>query len=154
MPHRLIEKPSDLANFITFIGNLKLPVTFEWVQGRDRTHQQNALMWLWASEAANQLGDRTPTEIQHEWKLHHGVPILREDSAEFRAVYDEAIKPLTYERKIALMAFMAVTSDMKVRQMVRFMDTVQRECLTNGIVLTDPDPALAKYQARYREGAA
>ena len=48
------------------------------------------------------------------------------------------------------MEFVPITSLMKVRQMVRFLDTVQRECLTNGIVLTDPDPMLAKYQARYR----
>lgn len=34
--------------------------------------------------------------------------------------------------------------------MVRYLDTVQRECLQNGIRLTDPDPDLATYQARYR----
>lgn len=150
MPHRVIEDADDLASFTRFLGNLQLPLTVEWVQGRDRSRDQNALMWLWASEAANQLGDRTPTEMQHYWKLHHGVPILRDDSAEFRAVYDKAIKPLSYENKLAAMAFIAVTSEMKVRQMVRFLDTVQRETLTNGIRLTDPDPALASYQARYR----
>jgi hypothetical protein len=154
MPHRVIENTTDLADFTRFLGNLKLPITVEWVHGRDRTRDQNALQWLWATEAAHQLGDRTPDEVQREWKLRHGVPILREDSAEFRAIYDRAIKPLSYEMKVEAMRFIPVTSEMKVRQMVRYLDTVQRECLENGLKLTDPDPELATYQAKYREKEA
>lgn len=150
MAHRIIQNERDLADLGRFLGNLKLPITVEWVQGRDRTRDQNALQWLWASEAAHQLGDRTADEIQRDWKLRFGVPILREDSAEFRAVYDKAIRPLPYELKVEAMRFLPVTSEMKVRQMVRYLDTVQRECLSNGIRLTDPDPELASYQARYR----
>ncbi len=150
MPHRTIENADDLASFARFLGNLQLPVTVEWVQGRDRSRDQNALMWLWATEAANQLADRTPAEVQADWKLRYGVPILREDAADFRAFYDKALKGRTYGEKLEAMEFVPITSLMKVRQMVRFLDTVQRECLTNGIRLTDPDPALATYQARYR----
>lgn len=154
MAHRIIETAADLAEFTRFLSNLKLPVTVEWVQGRDRTRDQNALQWLWATEAAHQLGDRTPEEVRHDWKLRHGVPILREDSAEFREIYDKAIKPLPYELKVAAMSFIPVTSEMKVRQMVRYLDTIQRECLEQGLRLTDPDPELAKHQARYREPKA
>jgi hypothetical protein len=53
--------------------------------------------------------------------------------------------------KLEAMAFIPVTSEMKVRQMVRYLDTVQRECLQQGIRLTDPDPMLAAYQKRYRQ---
>lgn len=150
MAHRIITNELDLASFTRFLGNLKLPVTVEWVQGRDRTRDQNALQWLWATEAAAQLGDRTADELQRDWKLRHGVPILREDSAEFRAIYDAAIRPLTYEQKLEVMRFIPVTSEMKVRQMVRYLDTIERECAENGIRLTAPDPDLATYQARYR----
>ena len=150
MPHRIIENEADLADFVRFIGNLELPLTIEWTQGRDRSRDQNALQWLWATEAAHQFGDRTPSDVQAEWKLHHGVPILRADSAEFRAFYDKALKPLPYPLKIQAMEYVPVTSEMKVRQMVRYLDTIQRECLQNGLRLTDPDPALASYQARYR----
>lgn len=151
MPHRVIEKPSDLADFVRFLGNLKLPFTVEWVHGRDRSKDQNALQWLWASEASHQLGDRTADEMQRTWKLHHGVPILREDSAEFREIYDRCLKPLSYELKVEAMRFLPITSDMKVRQMVRYLDTIQRECAEAGLKLTDPDPSLKKYQARYRD---
>jgi hypothetical protein len=148
--HRILERPEDVEAFAVLLGNLALPVTVEWTPGRDRTRDQNALMWLWASEVAEQLGDQTADEVQREWKLRHGVPILREDSAEFRRVYDQAIRPLPYGLKIEAMRFLPVTSEMKVRQMVRFLDTVQRECLSNGLRLTDPDPGLATYQSRYR----
>lgn len=150
MPHRIINNEDDLADFTRFLRNLKLPVTVEWVQGRDRSRDQNALQWLWAGEVAAQLGDRDADEVQRTWKLHHGVPILREDSPEFRALYDSAIKPLPYEAKVKAMRLVSVTSEMKVRQMVRYLDAVQRECLQNGLRLTDPDPELSKYQARYR----
>ena len=151
MAHRILENEADLIDFNRFLGKLRLPVTVEWVQGRDRTRDQNALQFLWASEVAHQLGDRTTEEVRHGWKLRHGVPILRDASPEFRAVYDKAIKPLPYELKVAAMAFIPVTSEMKVRQMVQYLDTIQRECLEQGLRLTDPDPSLAKHQARYRE---
>ena len=154
MAHRIIDTERDLDELCQFFGNLKLPFTVEWTAGRDRTRDQNALQWLWATEAANQLGDRTADELQRDWKLRHGVPILREDSAAFRDTYDRMIKPLGYEQKLEAMRIVDVTSIMAVRQMVRFLDAVQRECLEQGIRLTDPDPALASYQQRYRQKAA
>lgn len=151
MAHRIIQSEADLAAFITLLVGLNLPITVEWAQGRDRTKDQNALQWLWATQAAQQRGDVTADEVQREWKLRFGVPILREDSAEFRETYDSLIKDqLSYEEKLEAMRLIDVTSALKVRQMVRFLDTVQRECLTQGIELTDPDPDLAAYQARYR----
>lgn len=149
MPHRIIDTEADVADFARLLSGLTLPVTVEWQQGRDRSLEQNRLMFLWAREASEQRGDTTPEEVRHEWKLRIGVPILRED-AKFQAVYDAAIKPLPYELKLKAMQFIPVTSEMKVKQMVRFLDAVQRECGEQGIRLTDPDPGLASYQARYR----
>lgn len=149
MPHRIVTSPDELDALSTFLGNLKLPITVEWVQGRDRSAEQNRLMWLWAAEAGDQLGE-TADEVQRRWKLHHGVPILREDSEEFRKVYDRALKPLSYQMKLETMRFVPVTSEMKVRQMVRLLDAIWKECGELRIQLTDPSPDLAAYQARYR----
>lgn len=153
MPHRIINHEGDVADFARLLGGLTLPVTVEWHQGRDRSLEQNRLMFLWAREASEQLGDTTPEEVRHEWKLRIGVPILRED-ARFQAVYDAAIKPLPYPLKLKAMQFIPVTSEMRVRQMVRFLDAVHRECAEQGIRLTDPDPDLARYHERYRRQAA
>lgn len=150
MPHRILEKPEDVDSFIALLGNLKLPVTVEWVQGRDRSAEQNRLQFLWAREAAEQRGDRTPEEQRNEWKLRFGVPIMREDSPEFRDTYDRLIKPLSYAQKIKAMELISVTSLMKVRQMVRYLDAIERECAEEGVQLTVPDADLAAYHRRYR----
>lgn len=151
MAERIIQTPEDLDLWITYLVNRKLPITVSAVDGRDRTLDQNRLQFLWAREAADQRGDVTADEVRNEWKLVHGVPILREEDAEFRETYDPILKGLPYVAKLKLMSLIEVTSRMKVRQMVRFLDAVSRECAENGIKLTDPDPDLASYQSRYRE---
>lgn len=150
MPSRILRTEADREAFQIFVQTMKLPATMEWSQGADRSSEQNRLQFLWCHEAAEQRGDMTFEEVRHEWKLRYGVPILRRDSADFRAVYDEAIKPLPYELKLKAMAFIPVTSEMSVRQMIEYLDTVQRETLQQGIQLTDPDPELASYHDRYR----
>jgi Fe-S cluster assembly scaffold protein SufB len=150
MPHRIIAKPEELDAFTTLLGNLTLPITVEWVQGRDRTREQNRLQFLWAREAAEQRGDRTAEEQRNEWKLRFGVPIMREDSPEFRETYDRLIKPLSYPQKIEAMELISVTSLMKVRQMVRYLDAIERECAEEGVKLTAPDADLSAYHSRYR----
>lgn len=132
MPHRIINNKDDLDQLVTLFNGLVLPFTAEWQLGRDRSLDQNRLQFLWAREAAEQRGDMTPDEVRCEWKLIHGVPILREESAEFREIYDTAIKPLPYPKKLVAMRFIPVTSDMKVPQMVRYLDTIQRECAEQG----------------------
>lgn len=154
MPSRTLQNHSDIPMLASLLGTLKLPVTVSWIVGRDRSADQNRLMWLWAQEAADQRGDTTRTEVQHEWKLHHGVPILRAEDAAFRQTYDAAVKSLPYEKKLALMAYMPITSEFKVPQMIAFLDAVERECGQQGIRLTDPDADLSKYHARYRRTEA
>lgn len=154
MPHRILDSSRDLEEFFRLLGNVKFPVTVEWTQGRDRSLEQNRLQFLWAREAAEQRGDMTADEVRCEWKLRHGVPILRAESERFRQFYDEAIKPLPYDRKLKAMQLVSVTSEMKVPQMIQYLDTIQRECAEQGIRLTDPDASLASYQERYRRKAA
>ena len=154
MPSRLIRTADDLDALFTLLGNSKLPLTIDWVQGADRTAQQNRLMWRWAQEAAEQRGDLTPDEVQREWKLNHGIPILCEDSEEYRSFCNLTLKRLTYQQRLEAMRYVPVTSELKVKQMVRFMDTVERECVEQGIQLTQPDPDLAAYQSRHRTAEA
>lgn len=154
MAHRVIASEADLADLVRLFGGMTMPFTVEWSAGRDRSLEQNHLQFQWAREAAEQRGDMTAEEVRHSWKLHHGVPIRREASATFREVYDKAIKPLPYHLKLASMAFIPVTSEMTVRQMIQYLDAIQRECAEQGIRLTDPDPDLASYHNRYRRKEA
>jgi hypothetical protein len=154
MAHRVVTNEAEREAYIRFVQSASLPRTFEDTKGRDRSLDQNRLQFLWAREAAEQRGDVTIDEVRREWKLHHGVPILRAENSSFCDVYDAAIKPLPYERKLLAMRFIAVTSEMSVPQMIAYLDAVQRECLEQGLRITDPDPSLAAYQQRYRQKEA
>jgi hypothetical protein len=136
MAERVIKSEADLERWILFLKKIKLPFTASALPGGRRSLPQNSTIWMWAGEMASQLGDRSAADVQADWKLRHGVPILRAESHEFRAFYDSALKPRTYEQKLAAMAFVPVTSIMTVPQMVQFMDAVQREALAQGIRLT------------------
>lgn len=136
---RVLETQADLVLWIKFLQGRKLPQTVSTEDGRDRSLEQNRTQFLWAREAADQRGDMTTEEVRCEWKLIYGIPILRAESEEFRDVYDAAIKPLPYELKLKAMRFIPVTSEMNVRQMVAYLDTIQRECAERGIRLTDPE---------------
>ena len=139
MPSRVIRSKADLADLGKLLGALKLPITVHWVRGRDRSTEQNNIMWKWATEVAQQCGDRTSSEVQRDWKLRHGVPILRTEDSEFRVFYDRVLRYLPYEGQAAAMEYVPVTRLMKVPQMRDFLDAVQRECLENGFHITDPE---------------
>lgn len=139
MPSRTIRSPAQFDQLGRVLSQLSYPFTVSWKAGEDRSLSQNALQFKWAGEAAAQLGDRTADEIQREWKLTLGVPILRSENDDFRAFYDEALRPRTYEQKLAAMRYVPVTSIMTVPQMTAFLDAVYRQCVEQGIALTLPD---------------
>ncbi len=64
MPYRVIHTADDMDDLARLLGNLDLPITVEWIKGLDRKKRQNRLQWKWAGEAANQLGDRNPADVQ------------------------------------------------------------------------------------------
>lgn len=139
MPHRILRTPADLDAYVATLRSLKLPLTVQHKQGADRSLDQNHLQFLWANEFAAAMGDRTGEEVRHEWKLRHGVPILRAEDEGFRKVYDANLKGLSYAAKLALMAYIPVTSLMTVKQMTAYLEAVQREALAQGVRLTDPE---------------
>lgn len=139
MSHRILESERDRAEFIKLVASLKLPVTFEWTKGRDRSLEQNRLMWKWAGEVERQVQQNTADEVQRRWKLDIGIPILCESSEDYRRFCTLTLKRLTYPERIQAMRYTPVTSQMNVSQMRRFMDAVQRECAEQGIRLTDPE---------------
>lgn len=138
MPHSIIRTDEDLEAYHALQRTLKKPFTAQHRQGADRSLEQNALQFQWANDTARQRGDCTFNEVRLDWKLRHGVPILRRDSEGFRAMYDRVIKPLPFELKLTMMERTNVTSEFTVKQMREYLDTVQRECAEQGVRLTDP----------------
>lgn len=139
MAHRIIRSLAEFEEFVRLGRSLKWPQTLQWSPGADRSLEQNRTQFLWAKEAAEQRGDSDHVEVRCEWKLLFGVPILRAENEDFRADYDETVKGLPYHLKLRLMRRYAVTSEMTVKQMTAYLDTIQRECAEQGIKLTDPE---------------
>ena len=138
MAHRIIRSLAEFEEFVRLGRTLKWPQTLRWNPGADRSLDQNALQSKWAQEAGDQLG-LSVEEIRCQWKLNHGIPILCADSEEYRSFCTLTLKPLTYEQRVKAMRYTPVTSEMTVKQMTQYLDTVQRECAEQGIRLTDPD---------------
>lgn len=103
-----------------------------------RTLDQNSLFHLWCEEFATQLKDRTAQEVKRDIKLNIGIPILCEGNAKFRKAWEEQTEGMPYERKLAWMDCIAVTSAMTTKQLTDCMDEVSRIAARNNVKLTHP----------------
>lgn len=137
----ILNGPQDVATVAIRAEWVGYPCTVSIRAGVGRSLAQNRLAQQWAADVSAQMGDRTPEEVRGYFKLHHGVAIRREDP-NYAAVYDARIKPLPYEAKLALMMApidLPVSRDMTVKELTRYLDSIQREFAPMGVSLTDPD---------------
>lgn len=103
--------------------------------GRDRSPDQNGQSHVWYEQLSRELREDTALGHKSYCKLHHGVPILRAEDAEFRAFYDAAIKRLTYEEKIKAMAYVPITSMFTFPQFQEYLLAMQADFKTRGVLL-------------------
>lgn len=107
--------------------------------GVDRSLSQNAISHVWYGQVSKALKEQTPEEVKCECKLRFGVPILRAEDADFREMYDAAIRRhLTYEQKLKTMRYLPVTSLMTKEQLSRYLEAVQQEYADRGVRLEFP----------------
>ena len=142
MTQRIVEDDFSRRLMISFIERQEMPFTVNISAGGRRTIKQNRLQRLWMNEIHEQL----PGESAEHWrgycKLHFGVPILREADEVFREKYDEHLRPLPYEAKIACMMVpidFPVTSRMNTKQLTQYLDAVHLHFSAQGVVLTIPE---------------
>jgi hypothetical protein len=93
--------------------------------GKARSLDQNAIAHVFYEQVARELREDTALQVKNFCKLHYGVPILRAEDEEFRALYDLVIKPLSYERKLAAMSAWPVTSLMSKDQLSQYLTAMQ-----------------------------
>lgn len=141
MTTRILESEQEREKALQWLRNFKLPCTLSLKKGRDRTPEQNRLQRLWCNEASEQLQDDTAEGYRAYCKLHFGIPILRNESEEFCAVYDRIVRPLAYEDKLALMAVpidFPVTRLMTTKQKHDYLEAMRRHLDGLGVKLTIP----------------
>lgn len=129
----------------SFIGELRERwkarkfLTVSVKEGRPRSLDQNAISHAWYEQVSRELREYSPLGVKRFCKLHFGVPILRTEDDEFRAVYDLAIRDtLTYEQKLQAMDILPVTSRMTTAQLSSYMEAVQAHYSQQGVVLEFP----------------
>ncbi len=113
-------------------------VIFTWRHGKARTNDQNRLQRLWLSEAEKQ-GDQTAEEYRGYCKLHFGIPLMRQQSEEFREKYDRIIRPLDYAQKLELMMEpfdFPVTRLMDTVHKSKYLDQMYQFFVGQGFALT------------------
>lgn len=145
MPSRVIRSSEDMASWCRYLTNLEPdgPITVSWRKGSDRSLAQNRLLWKWAGEIAEQKDDEHAHDIHAFNKLHIAIPYKRGIDEAFRSFYDEHLKPLPYEAKLAMMQppiDLPVTRDMTVKQLSDVLDQVHAYWVHKGYQLTLPDP--------------
>lgn len=141
MTTRSVATEFQRDDVVKLIKSRKLPFTISLTSGRKRSVEQNKLQRLWVKEIAEQLGDRTSEQVRGDCKLRFGVPILREDSDDFREKYDRIFKPLPYETKLELCMEpfdFPVTRLMKVGQLTKYLESIARHYAEQGVELTQP----------------
>ena len=141
MTTRVIRNDEDLALLFRFLKAQKRPFTVDITKGKQRSTEQNKLQRLWLNEIAEQLGDQTAEQVRGYVKLTIGVPILRAENEAFRERYDEFVRPLGYEQKLALMMEpldLPVTRLMSTEQKTRFLDGIAQHYAQQGVRLTEP----------------
>jgi hypothetical protein len=140
---RYIESEHQRKTLIRFIEAQSIPFTAKVVKGkRPRTLEQNKLQRMWCKEISEQMEGHTPEEVRGYCKLHFGVPILRRDSADYKLVYDEMVKPMPYQRKLAYMMEpfdFAVTRVMTTSQLSEYLDIIYKHFSELGVQLTRPE---------------
>jgi len=136
----IVKAPADWSALADKVAAMQPPLTITIVEGEPRTDPQNHLQHKWIAEAAKQLNE--PTEdLRAYCKLHFGVPILRNESMEYKEAYDRDIRPLPYEMKLRLMAVpfdFAVTRNMSKKQKTDYLDAIHQHFASLGCKLTEP----------------
>ena len=111
--------------------------------GKKRSLSQNDISHAWYEQLAREMREDDAEGWKSYCKLHHGVPILRTEDEDFRATYDKAIRPLSYEQKLAVMKILPVTSLMTKAQLSKYLEAVQADFRAKGVWLEFPQESAA-----------
>jgi hypothetical protein len=107
--------------------------------GKARSLDQNAISHAWYGQMAREDRQEDTRGHRRYCKLHHGVPILRAEDDDFREAYDAVIRPLAYEVKLVAMDHWPVTSLMTKDQLSRYLEAVQGDYASRGVLLQFPE---------------
>ena len=131
-------------NFTEVVSHMRLAGQKPQVEfvTEKRSLSQNDMSFALYKQIGAQAEDQSISDIRRECKLVHGIPILRRDDEQFRALYNKSIlHNLSYEEKLLAMEWFPVTRMMNKTQFSEYLDTVIREYSKQGYSLIHPSEA-------------
>lgn len=139
-----VQSSDDLVRLYQRIADMPHPFTVKIAQGlppSKRTDAMNRTIHGWFAEIAQHFGDRSPSEVKAECNLVYGVPILLRDDQEWSACFGYIFDALNAEvkKKAIRILDIPITRNMTVKQLCEYMDQMQRDYLSQGVRLTDPE---------------
>ena len=144
MPTAIINSESSLQTCIGLLREMFRTDHYVKVTakpGNPRSLSQNDISHAWYEQIASELREDDALGWKCYAKLHHGIPILRAEDADFREAYDQVIKPLPYEKKLIAMRHWPVTSLMNKTQLSKYLEAVQEDFKAKGVRLEFPEEA-------------
>lgn len=138
----IINSDSSLQSFIGLIREMYRVhryVKATAKTGKARSIDQNSISHAWYEQLARELREDDAIGWKCYCKLHHGVPILRAEDAEFREAYDATIKGMTYEKKLKAMRLLPVSSLMTKEQLSKYLVEIQADFACKNVRLEFPD---------------
>lgn len=133
----IVNNPDKLKNCLQWITSVcnqhhwvKVTVSVE-----KRSLSKNALSHTWYNEIAGQLGEMTNAEVKAFCKLTFGVPILRQNE-KFDKFYSMFFSKLSYQKQLAAMKYLSITSIMDNAQMTNYMNNVSAHFTNRSVILT------------------
>jgi len=135
---------------ITIIESLPLDLPHEIVireRKKDRSLEQNALMWKWYTIIAGELGE-TKEAIHEHYKAKYLVNIYERDNQDYaemirslRMVWRSGMKKEAVDLKSKVVGLTS-TSTATVKQMTEYLDCIEHDSAGMGIRLPMPEDNL------------
>lgn len=100
-----------------------------------RSIEINSLSHVWYREVSNQLGEDTIDEVRSFCKLTFGVPILRQKE-KFNNFYTTFFAHLSYQKQLAAMKYLSITSTMDRVEMKQYMNQMLIHYSRRGVILS------------------
>ena len=106
-----------------------------------RSTAQNRLIYKSYQRIGKTLYGGDESHSRNECKLRIGCRILYRDSQDFAQVFDNVIRPLSHENKLAAMLLISVSSIMTITQATEYIKTIFTEYGQRGVYFLDLDGA-------------
>jgi len=138
MATSFVSTREELKHIFQEADNIRIKhgsVAISYGKGSKRSAEQNSVLHVWYQEMAELFPEDDALGWKCYCKLHHGVPILRADSIDFKLGYDIAIKGLSYDKKLSVMRIIPVTSLMSKSQLEKYMNQLKEDFSSRGLTL-------------------